>query len=132
MQFKVLRQKYTEPPGSGEYNKCKEEGVYRCAGCDAPLFSYKHKFDSGCGWPAFFDNIPGAVKRLPDADGRRVEILCAKCDGHLGHVFVGEGFDTPTDERHCVNSVSIKLDKSIKEVPAAAAAANKKEEAAKK
>eukprot|EP01096_Ripella_sp_DP13-Kostka_P003139 TRINITY_DN14526_c0_g1_i1.p1 TRINITY_DN14526_c0_g1~~TRINITY_DN14526_c0_g1_i1.p1 ORF type:complete len:167 (+),score=59.92 TRINITY_DN14526_c0_g1_i1:206-706(+) len=106
-QFRVLRQKGTEYAGTGKYNKHKEKGVYHCAGCDAPLFTSETKFDSGCGWPAFYDNIPGAVKRNVDADGRRIEIVCANCDGHLGHVFKGERFPTPTDERHCVNSVSL-------------------------
>eukprot|EP00276_Gloeochaete_wittrockiana_P020033 CAMPEP_0184358388 /NCGR_PEP_ID=MMETSP1089-20130417/114484_1 /TAXON_ID=38269 ORGANISM="Gloeochaete wittrockiana, Strain SAG46.84" /NCGR_SAMPLE_ID=MMETSP1089 /ASSEMBLY_ACC=CAM_ASM_000445 /LENGTH=103 /DNA_ID=CAMNT_0026696699 /DNA_START=255 /DNA_END=563 /DNA_ORIENTATION=- len=88
-QFRVLRQKGTEYAGTGKYNKHKEKGVYHCAGCDAPLFTSETKFDSGCGWPAFFDNIPGAVKRNVDEDGRRIEIVCATCDGHLGHVFKG-------------------------------------------
>jgi len=108
-QFRVLRQKGTEYAGTGKYNKTKDKGVYHCAGCDAPLFTSDTKFDSGCGWPAFFDSIPGAVKRNVDADGRRIEIVCANCDGHLGHVFKGEGFPTPTNERHCVNSVSLNL-----------------------
>ncbi|MES1916082.1 MAG: Peptide methionine sulfoxide reductase B5 [Cercozoa sp. M6MM] len=109
-QFKVLRQKGTERPGSGEYNKhYPEHGTYACAGCGTPLFRASHKFDSGCGWPAFFDCIPGKVARHPDADGFRVEIVCASCGGHLGHVFQGEGFRTPTNERHCVNSVSLKF-----------------------
>lgn len=84
--------------------------MYHCAGCDTPLFTSSTKFDSGCGWPAFFDSIPGAVNRHEDRSlGRvRTEITCAKCGGHLGHVFQGEGFPTPTDERHCVNSISIK------------------------
>ncbi|DAZ96737.1 TPA: hypothetical protein N0F65_012314 [Lagenidium giganteum] len=106
-QFQVLRLKGTERAGTGEYNKHYEEGTYVCAGCKTPLYTSKTKFDSGCGWPAFYDAIPGAIKSLPDADGRRIEIVCAKCDGHMGHVFKGEGFKTPTDERHCVNSVSL-------------------------
>ncbi|KAJ3343989.1 Peptide methionine sulfoxide reductase B5 [Kappamyces sp. JEL0680] len=106
-QFRILRQKGTEMPGTGEYNKHYEQGVYNCAGCGTPLYKSTTKFNSGCGWPAFFDAIPGAVKRNIDADGRRIEIVCAACDGHLGHVFKGEGFKTPTDERHCVNSVSL-------------------------
>ena len=109
-QFRVLRQKGTEGAGTGEYNKHSEKGVYVCAGCNAPLYTSEHKFDSGCGWPAFFDAIPGAIKSNPDADGRRVEIVCAKCNGHMGHVFKGEGYKkTPADERHCVNSVSLKF-----------------------
>lgn len=96
-------------PGTGEYNKFYGGGVYNCAGCGTPLYKSTTKFDSGCGWPAFFEGLPGAINRTPDPDGRRVEITCAACGGHLGHVFKGEGFSTPTDERHCVNSVSIKF-----------------------
>jgi len=106
-QFRILRQKGTENGGSGEYIDTKDQGVYSCAGCGTPLYKSDTKFSSGCGWPAFFDAIPGAVKRK--ADGSRTEILCTACDGHLGHVFKGEGFPTPTDERHCVNSVSLKF-----------------------
>eukprot|EP00898_Chlorokybus_atmophyticus_P006371 jgi/Chlat1/6735/Chrsp50S06438 len=109
-QFRVLRKKGTEYAGSGEYNKhYPKTGTYNCAACGAALYTADTKFDSGCGWPAFFDTVPGAVKRNTDADGRRIEIVCANCDGHLGHVFKGEGFKTPTDERHCVNSVSLKF-----------------------
>uniref|UniRef100_A0AAV1TLC6 Peptide-methionine (R)-S-oxide reductase n=1 Tax=Peronospora matthiolae TaxID=2874970 RepID=A0AAV1TLC6_9STRA len=106
-QYQVLRLKGTERAGTGAYNKHKETGVYVCAGCKTPLYTSTTKFDSGCGWPAFYDAIPGAIKTIPDAGGRRIEIVCAKCDGHMGHVFKGEGFKTPTDERHCVNSVSL-------------------------
>ncbi|KAL0889989.1 hypothetical protein Bca101_013972 [Brassica carinata] len=108
-QFRILRQKGTEYPGTGEYNKLFQDGVYSCAGCGTPLYKSATKFDSGCGWPAFFDGIPGAINRTADPDGRRIEITCAACGGHLGHVFKGEGFPTPTDERHCVNSVSLKF-----------------------
>eukprot|EP01018_Ginkgo_biloba_P026658 Gb_11290 [translate_table: standard] len=108
-QFRILRQKGTEFPGTGEYNKFYEDGLYKCAGCGTPLYKSTTKFDSGCGWPAFFEGLPGAINRTPDPDGRRIEITCAACGGHLGHVFKGEGFPTPTDERHCVNSVSIKF-----------------------
>ncbi|CAH2078333.1 unnamed protein product [Thlaspi arvense] len=108
-QFRILRQKGTEYPGTGEYNKLFDEGTYGCAGCGTPLYKSATKFDSGCGWPAFFDGIPGAINRTADPDGRRIEITCAACGGHLGHVFKGEGFPTPTDERHCVNSVSLKF-----------------------
>lgn len=106
-QFRILRQKGTEYPGTGKYNKTKDEGVYGCAGCGTPLYKSTTKFDSGCGWPAFFEGIPGAINETRDPDGRRVEITCAACGGHLGHVFKGEGFPTPTDARHCVNSVSL-------------------------
>ncbi|GLD95387.1 hypothetical protein PINS_up004031 [Pythium insidiosum] len=107
VEYQILRLKGTERAGTGKYNKHYEEGTYVCAGCKAPLYTSKTKFDSGCGWPAFYDAIPGAIKAVQDADGRRTEIMCARCDGHMGHVFKGEGFPTPTDERHCVNSVSI-------------------------
>ncbi|EKM81796.1 hypothetical protein AGABI1DRAFT_54793 [Agaricus bisporus var. burnettii JB137-S8] len=111
-QFRVLRGKGTERPGTGEYNKFSKEGTYGCAGCGTPLYTSSTKFDSGCGWPAFFDAIPGAVTRHEDSTlgMRRIEITCTACGGHLGHVFKGEGFGTPTDERHCVNSVSLKFD----------------------
>ena len=108
-QFRILRQKGTEYPNTGEYNKTKDEGVYECAGCKSPLYKSTTKFDSGCGWPAFYEGIPGAINETRDPDGRRVEITCAACGGHLGHVFEGEGFSTPTDARHCVNSVSLKF-----------------------
>ncbi|SPQ23212.1 2bcf5a0a-8247-4d49-bee4-25dd73cf24bc [Thermothielavioides terrestris] len=111
-QFRILREKGTEPPGTGEYDKhYPEAGVYTCAGCGAPLYRARHKFASGCGWPAYFDSIPGAVARHEDRSFGmvRTEIVCANCGGHLGHVFKGEGFPTPTDERHCVNSISLKF-----------------------
>ncbi|MCJ1282487.1 hypothetical protein MMC26_001810 [Xylographa opegraphella] len=113
-QFRVLREKGTEAPYTGEYDKhMPSSGVYTCAGCDAPLYKATHKFKSGCGWPAYFDSIPGAVTRHTDRTFgmARTEIVCSKCGGHLGHVFKGEGYPTPTDERHCVNSVSLRFAK---------------------
>ncbi|KAJ4845708.1 Peptide methionine sulfoxide reductase B5 [Turnera subulata] len=108
-QFRILREKGTEEKFSGEYDKFFDDGGYNCAGCGTLLYKSTTKFNSGCGWPAFFEGLPGAINRSPDPDGRRTEITCAACGGHLGHVFKGEGFKTPTDERHCVNSVSIKF-----------------------
>jgi len=111
-QFRVLRQQGTESPYVGKYDKhAPTSGVYTCAGCSAPLYTAKHKFKSGCGWPAFFDAIPGAVGRNEDSTFgmKRIEIVCNNCGGHLGHVFKGEGYATPTDERHCVNSVSLNF-----------------------
>jgi len=126
-QFAILRQKATEPggysestPGALEYElkkafktKNPKEGVYTCVGCGAPLYKASTKFDSGCGWPAFFQGIEGAIKEVPDADGRRVEIVCANCDGHLGHVFKNEGFSNPTNERHCVNGICLRYDPAV-------------------
>eukprot|EP00842_Homolaphlyctis_polyrhiza_P006696 jgi/Hompol1/7027/HPOL_000292-RA len=107
-QFRILRQKGTEAPGTGEYNKHYSAGVYTCAGCNTPLYTSSTKFDSGCGWPAYFDSIPGAVRRIEDRSHGmlRTEIVCTACGGHLGHVFKGEGYKTPTDERHCIVATS--------------------------
>ncbi|KAJ2413830.1 Peptide methionine sulfoxide reductase B2, chloroplastic [Coemansia sp. IMI 209128] len=108
-QFRVMRERGTEAPGTGKYNKHADEGVYNCGACGAPLYKSSTKFDSGCGWPAFFDAIPDAVRQLEDNSGgmARTEIVCSKCSSHLGHIFRGEGFRTPTNERHCVNSISL-------------------------
>lgn len=102
----VIEQKGTEAPFTGEYDNFYREGVFVCRKCNTPLFSSKSKFDAGCGWPAFDENYPNAVKRIPDSDGRRTEIQCTKCAGHLGHVFTGEQL-TEKNTRHCVNSLSI-------------------------
>ena len=111
-EYHVLREAGTEPPFAGEYTDTKAEGVYKCRACGAELFRSTEKFESHCGWPSFFDpaSTDAVILRPDDSLGmRRVEVLCAGCHSHLGHVFEGEGYPTPTDQRYCINSISLTL-----------------------
>jgi peptide-methionine (R)-S-oxide reductase len=109
-QFAILRSSRTEPAGTSNFQN-KEPGIYHCVGCDSPLYKSNEKFDSGCGWPSFYEEIPGSIKLFEDNSlgMQRTEMKCATCGGHLGHVFKGEGFGGDKDERHCVNGIILKF-----------------------
>jgi peptide-methionine (R)-S-oxide reductase len=112
-EFRVLRQAGTEAPWTGEYVSTKVKGMYRCRACGAELFASDTKFESHCGWPSFWGPLAeDRVRYIEDnsLDMRRVEVRCARCDSHLGHVFEGEGYPTPTDQRYCINSISLTLE----------------------
>jgi len=113
-QYRVLREKGTETPFSGEYDSVFDPGTYTCAACGSELFDSDKKFDAHCGWPSFYDAKKDAVVfHQDDAHGMsRTEVTCANCGGHLGHVFEGEGYEVPTDQRYCINSVSLKFNKN--------------------
>ncbi|WP_193487762.1 peptide-methionine (R)-S-oxide reductase MsrB [Corynebacterium heidelbergense] len=112
-EFRVLRRAGTEAPFTGEYADTETPGIYRCRACGAELFRSTEKFHSHCGWPSFFDPADSSAVELREDNSlgmRRVEVLCSRCHSHLGHVFEGEGYDTPTDQRYCINSVCLTLD----------------------
>ncbi|WP_181645925.1 peptide-methionine (R)-S-oxide reductase MsrB [Corynebacterium heidelbergense] len=112
-EFRVLRRAGTEAPFTGEYTDTETPGIYRCRACGAELFRSTEKFHSHCGWPSFFDPADSSAVELREDNSlgmRRVEVLCSRCHSHLGHVFEGEGYDTPTDQRYCINSVCLTLD----------------------
>ena len=115
-QERVIINKATEPPFTGEYDDFHEDGTFVCRRCNAPLFSSESKFNSGCGWPSFDEMLPNAISHVPDPDGVRTEIECKNCGGHLGHEFLGEGL-TDKNTRECVNSLSIYFVPKSKELP---------------
>jgi peptide-methionine (R)-S-oxide reductase len=115
-QERVIVDKATEAPFTGEYDNFYEDGTFICRRCNAPLFSSKSKFNAECGWPSFDESFPNAIERVPDPDGIRTEIQCTKCGGHLGHEFLGEGL-TNKNIRDCVNSLSIRFIPRGKELP---------------
>lgn len=114
-QYRVLRQKGTEAPFSGKYDSVFDPGTYACAACGTKLFASGTKFDAHCGWPSFYDALPDTVDlHVDDSLGMsRTEVTCATCGGHLGHVFTDEGLGVPTDQRYCINSVSLRFEADV-------------------